>query len=237
MNQAADLFPETYQASRERFRQNLPRVRERWPEARLNCHSLAGKEDLTIDWIECPAAEQQKKAFLLTTGEHGIECYVGSAMQQRFIDSFLPQLNPADTGLLFVHAINPWGMQHHRRVNASNVDLNRNFLWDRTGFSRDVNPTYDRVDALLNPPEQLQGLLKSRLKHISGLLASLSRLGAKGFRTASLVGQYRYPHGLYYGGLDYQEETRILIDTGVLSSGTTRCCTWICTPDMVPAIR
>jgi hypothetical protein len=30
--------------------------------------------------------------------------------------------------IVFVHALNPFGFKHHRRVNEDNVDLNRNFL-------------------------------------------------------------------------------------------------------------
>ena len=103
------LFPKTYEASRERFRQNLVIIQKYWLGAELSQHRIAGDEDLTIDWIHSPALEKNEKVLVFTTAEHGIEGYVGSAMQQRFIEKYLPRFDPRTTGLLLVHAINPWG--------------------------------------------------------------------------------------------------------------------------------
>ena len=130
MSEIANLFPETYETSQTRFRENLAVVQHFWPQAQLSQQRLSGDEDLTIDWIYSDARGKNEKVFILTIGEHGIEGYVGSAMQQRFIDRYLPRLNPETTGLLLVHAVNPWGMKYHCRVNANNVDLNRNFIYD-----------------------------------------------------------------------------------------------------------
>ncbi len=212
MNPISALFPENYEASRARFRSNLAHIQERWPDAQLSQHALPGDEDLTIDWIQSPATQRNEKVFILTTGEHGIEGYVGSAMQQRFIEHYLPRLDPATTGLLFVHAINPWGMKYHRRVNVNNVDLNRNFVWGTQGFSTAINPEYDQVNSFLNPTEKIGNLKIGNLKFYAGLLVLLAKMNISGFRHATLLGQYRYPQGLYYGGSDYQEETRTLID-------------------------
>ena len=130
MNQITALFPESYETSRARFHDDLAQVQRFWPQARLFRHRLDGDEDLTIDWIYSDALEKNDKVFILTTGEHGVEGYVGSAVLQRFIDLYMPRFNPDNTGLLLVHTINPWGMKHKRRTNAKNVDLNRNFVWE-----------------------------------------------------------------------------------------------------------
>jgi len=211
MSDITSLFPETYEASRDRFRQNLAVVQARWPQAQHSYHRLPGEEDLTIDWIYTDGLEKNKKVFILTTAEHGVEGYVGSAMQQRFIEVFLPQFNPQNTGLLLVHAINPWGMKHHRRVNANNVDLNRNFVWDESDFDPAYNPKYDQINTLLNPKQTIQSLGMSNVIFNCELAWHLMRLGVGGYRYVSLQGQYRHPAGLYYGGTDYQEETRTLI--------------------------
>jgi len=210
MDEIASLFPDSYEASRDRFRQALDRVRSTWPGAQLSHHRLPGGEDLTIDWISSPALEQNRKVFVLTTGEHGVEGYVGSAMQQRFIDKFLPQLDPRSTGLLLVHAINPWGMKYHRRVNPNNVDLNRNFLWDHP-FDPAFNPDYDKVYRTMNPQGSIKHMLLANLYFYGHLLWDILRLRKLGFELASLVGQYRYPQGMYYGGEGYQEETRLMM--------------------------
>jgi hypothetical protein len=49
MEKILALFPETYEASRERFRQNLPAIQKQWPHAELSHYRLSGDEDLTID--------------------------------------------------------------------------------------------------------------------------------------------------------------------------------------------
>src|SRR5512134_3208436 len=143
------LFPDTYETSRERFRQNLPAIQKGWPHAQHSHHRLPGDEDLTIDWIYSDALEKNEKVLILTTAEHGIEGYVGAAVLQRFIDKFLLRLDPRSTGLLLVHAINPWGMKHHRRVNADNIDLNRTFLRNQT-FDPAFNPEYDYLNDYIN---------------------------------------------------------------------------------------
>ncbi|HKI54150.1 MAG TPA: M14 family metallopeptidase [Anaerolineales bacterium] len=211
MSDILSLFPETYEASRKRFRENLAVIQRYWPNAKLSQHRIAGDEDLTIDWIHAEALETNEKVFILTTGEHGIECYVGSAMLQRFIDKFLARLNPRTTGLLLVHAINPWGMKYHRRVNSHNVDLNRTFNWNNA-FDKTINPAYDDLLDIIQADKPIQNFLLSNLEYYLKLVRKVLQMGWPAFKSASLLGQYRHPHGLFYGGEGYQEETRVLID-------------------------
>ncbi len=211
MENILTLFPETYEASRERFRQNLAVVRRGWPKAELSHHRISGDEDLTIDWIHSKALDKNEKVLILTTAEHGIEGYVGSAMQQRFIEKFLPRLDPRTTGLLLVHAINPWGMKHHRRVNANNVDLNRTFLWGEA-FDPAFNPGYDFLYAYINPVKPIKNLTLSNLDFYINLVWKALIKGLPELKQNLLLGQYRHPRGLYYGGENYQEETQKLIE-------------------------
>ncbi len=211
MENILSLFPETYEESRERFRQNLTTVQRRWPGAELSYHRLQEDDDLTIDWIHSDALDKNEKVLIFTTGEHGVEGYVGSAMQQRFIRNYLPRLDPRTTGLLLVHAINPWGMKHHRRVNANNVDLNRTFLWDEA-FDPTFNPEYDSLNAFLNPDQPVESLTSDNITFYTNLIWKLITKGLPALKLAILIGQYRYSQGLYYGGEDYQEETQTLID-------------------------
>ena len=211
MTETQDLFPETYESSRERFRNNLSVVRSRWPQAKLFQHKLAGDEDLTIDWIYSDAIESNEKILLFTTGEHGVEGYVGSAMLQRFIELYMPNLNPQKTGILLVHAINPWGMKHHRRGTAKNVDLNRTFIWDGS-FDPTFNPAYDKIQTFLSPVSKIQNTTISDLVYMFGLFWHIARMGMRAFRYALLLGQYRHPQGLYYGGTETPEETHTLME-------------------------
>ena len=211
MTEIQALFPETYEASRERFRNNLSAVQAMWPKAKSFRHALPGNEDLTIDWIYSEAVESSEKVLLLTTGEHGVECYVGSAMLQRFIEFHMPKMDPRNTGILLLHAINPWGMKHHRRGNADNIDLNRTFIWD-AGFDPAFNPDYDRLNTFLNPSSKIKSIFLSDLAYLLGLGWHIARMGMRNFRYALLLGQYRHPKGLYYGGPKTPEETRTLMD-------------------------
>jgi hypothetical protein len=211
MTELHALFPETYEASRERFRNNLFAVQALWPNAKLFQHALSSDEGLTIDWIYSDAVEVNEKAVMLTTGEHGVECYVGSAMLQRFIELYMPKMDPRKTGILLLHAINPWGMKYHRRGNADNIDLNRTFIWN-TGFDPSFNAEYDSIDSFLNPPAKLTNLILSDLAYLFGLVWHVARMGMRGFDSAQLLGQYRQPKGLFYGGRETPEETRTLME-------------------------
>ncbi len=205
------LFPETYQASRERFRNNLSAVQAKWKNAKLFQHTLSYDNDLTIDWIYAEAEGGNEKIFMLTTGEHGVECYVGSAMLQRFVEQYMPKLNPNKTGILLVHAINPWGMKNHRRGNKDNIDLNRTFIW-KGGFDSAFNPDYDKIDSFLAPSAKLTNIFLNNILYFLGLGWHVAQMGMSNFRYALLLGQYRNPQGLYYGGKELPEETRVLMD-------------------------
>jgi hypothetical protein len=213
------FFPGSYEASRQRFRKNFALIQEMWPEARLESHALAGEEDLTIDWALADALERREKLLIFTSGQHGIEGYIGSGMLQLFVEQFLPHLNPKRTGLLLVHCINPWGMKYLRRVNAQNVDLNRNFVWGPGRGQADAyfaekfpNIPYERVSQFLNPLGEIHTTPASYWRFLLGLGGRALSVGLRKFRAAILVGQYNFPKGLFFGGQGYQEETFLLLD-------------------------
>ena len=203
------MFPTTYEESRERFRTYLDPVQARWPGARLESYALRDHPELSIDWIaaEAPAP---RRLFVLTTGLHGIEGYAGAAMLQMWVAEFMPRLDPQDTGLMLVHAVNPWGMVHHRRYNAQNVDLNRNFVsrWEGT---RELNPEYDRVLALFHRPRPLGSWAGAHLGFLGGVVRSTLELGVTGSREAILCGQYRHAQGFSFGGTETQEEAGVMM--------------------------
>jgi len=192
----------------------LDQIRASWPSAELKYYLLhdLGDESLTIDWIAADALEEKCKLFVLTTGEHGVEGYVGSAMLELFMQQFLQRLEPKDTGLLLVHAINPWGMKYKRRVNQYNVDLNRNFVMSSAEFDASFNPDYKKMESFLNPSRQLKIKLSSDIPFYLNLLFLLFSQGMRNMRASTLSGQYTYPQGLYYGGKQYQKETGALME-------------------------
>jgi hypothetical protein len=208
------LFPSTYFESRAAFRRSLGALLPRWPGAALSSLPLetAPGEDLTLDWIAAPATARPERLLIFTLGEHGVEAFVGSAMFLLFADEFLPRLDPATTGLLLIHAINPWGMQHGRRVNAANVDLNRSFVAAPADLDPACNPDYRALDALFNPRGPLTSGFSADAAFWLQLLRGLVTSGPARLQRAALLGQYHTPHGIYYGGSQIQPETQLVMD-------------------------
>jgi hypothetical protein len=186
-------------------------VQELWPDALLFHHYIEGEEGISIDWISTRGLERTEKFLIITTGEHGVEGYVGSAMLQRFVELFLPRLNPKTTGMLLVHAIDPWGMKHMRRTNAANVDLNRNFLYDSKAISTAFNPEYAQLESFFEPGGSVGNLFLETVKYLSGLVHQRLRIGHKLLWQAARLGQYSHPQGLHFGGDSIQEETAVMM--------------------------
>lgn len=209
--QSDQAFPESYQQAQERFQASLSLVRASWSAADLVVHPLAGDETLSMEWIRADAQGEKKRCLIITTGLHGVEGYVGAAVLRLFQETFLPKLNPDDTGVVLVQPINPWGMKHQRRTNANNVDLNRNFILEGEPFPIGSNEGYREIRSLLNPKVPLTRMWLNTLVFPGRLLWKTISLGMSRFQDASLRGQYRFPRGVYYGGQEHEEETRVMM--------------------------
>ena len=201
-------IPATYESSRDQFRAALASFSDRWAGCRFISHSLADSSDLTIDIISADATREKQKLLILTTGLHGIEGYVGSAVLQLFIEEYLPRLDPETTGLLLVHPINPYGMKHRARVNKNSVDLNRNFE-ENFDSLKALNSHYESLAPLLNPARPLKNPLYEKLAFAWNVLKALPK-GVRHIREAALMGQYRVHNGMYFGGFEPQEETKFI---------------------------
>ena len=141
-------------------------------------------------------------ALILSSGLHGVEGFAGSAIQL----AFLKQGIPDDTRVILLHALNPYGMAHTRRVNESNVDLNRNFLGPAklyTGATKD----YQRLDPLLNPARPVGGV-DLMLLHTA---LQILRHGYAALKTAVVGGQYDFPKGLFFGGKRLERGPQLLL--------------------------
>jgi predicted deacylase len=202
------LFPETYEASRARFILNFEPLRTKWANSHLESYPLNSDPSLSIDyaWAE---PRQKKNLVVISTGLHGIEGYVCSVMLKIFMDEFAPKLDPENTGLLLVHAINPFGMKNRRRYNENNVDLNRNFVMDEN-FDPKINPDYEPMIPLLNPARPIANLFASDVAFISRLVGNIVKLGILRIRQGMLSGQYRHPRGVQFGGQSTQEGTQVM---------------------------
>lgn len=184
-------FSATYAEARARF---LKAAEAAGASIQSETHPLKGPdgEALAID-IARMGPKGASKLLAMTSGTHGIEGYTGSAIQTRLMEDGIATRLPADTEVVFIHAVNPWGFAHGRRVNEDNVDLNRNFL--TPPFPE--NPGYEALHALMLPETWTA---ETRQKSQAGMLAYAEKHGFDKLVEALSVGQYVHADGLFYGG-------------------------------------
>jgi hypothetical protein len=154
-----------------------------------------------IAWFGNPRPE---KALVVVSGIHGVEGFAGAAIQLAALAQL--SLLPADTALVMVHALNPYGMEHLRRFNGNNVDLNRNFHFSEDGWQGEPKG-YAVLDPFLNPPKPPS----LDFFYLRLLLAQIG-LSEKAIKQAVAAGQYNYPKGLFYGGNGLEPEAADYID-------------------------
>lgn len=204
------LFPESYEASRARFRRDVELLRLKWISSRLEAHPLTDFPDLSIDWFWAEP-HLKENLVIVSTGQHGIEGYMGSAMLKVFMDEFAPRMDAEKTGLLLVHAINPWGMKNNRKVNENGVDLNRNFIFDGI-FDRSINADFSNLKHLLAPSHPVRSFATENLLFLMRTLRALHTVGTSGLTHAALLGQYVAPDAMYYGGVRHEEQTIVMME-------------------------
>lgn len=204
------LFPPSYEESRARFLRDVELVRAKWASSRIERHPLKDFPDLSIDWLW---AEPQHKDTLIivSTGEHGIEGYVGSAMLKIFMDEFAPRIDVQRTGLLLVHAINPWGMKYNRKVNENGVDLNRNFSSDAV-FDPASNPYFLKMRSWMAPEYPVRSFAIETASFAGRVFYGLLREGVPTLTYAAVLGQYAAPQAMFYGGTQYEEQSLVMMD-------------------------
>ena len=159
-------------------------------------HPLRGPEgdELATDAVRI-GPHDADKLVVLTSGMHGVELYCGSMCQAALIaDGHFASL-PDGMAVLLVHAINPWGSAHGRRVNENNVDPCRNFL----DFTRPLpeNADYPRLHPHLADADRPGEAGDSARAALSALRAEW---GDARFNAAQFGGQYANPDGVFYGG-------------------------------------
>ncbi|MGH8798714.1 MAG: M14 family metallopeptidase [Casimicrobiaceae bacterium] len=133
--------------------------------------------------------------LLLISGTHGVEGFCGSGCQVALLrdDAFRGALERAGVCVLMLHALNPYGFSHLRRVNEDNADLNRNFV--DFGAPLPVNAAYADIHALLLP-ERWPAPADSEQR----LGAWVAQHGRAAYQAAISGGQYRFADGMFYGG-------------------------------------
>ncbi len=136
--------------------------------------------------------EDARATLIISSGTHGIEGYCGSGVQLALMGCDLLEKLPAGVSVTMVHALNPFGFSHCRRVNEHNIDLNRNCI-----DFEEPTPTNRPYHALM---EELTAGPKS-LREIEQRITAAVRLhGLQWVQDALTQGQYEDSRGLFYGG-------------------------------------
>ncbi len=204
-------FP-TFEETRVRFRQHFLTIHELYPESRFQTKLISEDEKDEIAWIEAEPLAERKNLLIISIGQHGIEGYFGFAVFEQFMQEFLQQINPQDTGLLIIHPINPWGMRNLRKVDGDSVDLNRNFIAQDDWNNLLKENQYPDISRLITPQIPVDSLGFGQIRFFAHLLQTLMKFGRKAIMRGALQGQYFHPQQIYYGGSQTQPATRLVMD-------------------------
>lgn len=220
-----EAFPPSYRVARERLLEAVSRVSARLPVL-VDSRSLASKgpegETLALDFIVL-GARKPARALVVSSGTHGGEGYLGSAVQLLVAQRLLPALSLApDQAVVLLHAINPYGYAWHRRVNEDNIDLNRNFRQDFDPMA--CHPDYIELFDVMNPPDLDAEHEKARWARLEAFIA---RHGMRHFQQVFSEGQYRFPAGLQFGGQAQAPSTRHLLSFVSECFVSTRSLIWL----------
>ncbi|MEL3892137.1 M14 family metallopeptidase [Ferrovibrio sp. MS7] len=190
----SDYFSATYAEAREKFR-----AAARDAGATLTAYEnpKARTPDgapLTTD-VACLGPANAKRVYLTISGTHGAEGFCGSGCQVGFFHERIYEAAPADTKIVMIHAINPYGFAWIRRVTEDNVDLNRNFQ----DFAKPLpnNAAYKDVHDWLIPADW-DGPAKAAAD--KAILDYQQKHGLRAYQAAVTGGQYSHGDGLFFGG-------------------------------------
>ncbi len=189
-------WPANYFASRDKFFE-LARL----CGARMESHLLKAVgpdgEPLTVD-VAALTSSHDEHLIVFTSGVHGIEGFIGACIQIQALQRLAQSGVPDRTGIVMIHAVNPWGFAHLRRVDENNADVNRNFI--NSYLSKPASPSeYAELDAVINPRKASNASGEIKYWMSASKLIARNRGIKKLFRPIA-EGQYDFPQGLFFGG-------------------------------------
>ena len=159
-------------------------------------HPEAGRdgEALAMD-VALDGPAHAENLLIVSSGCHGVEGYCGSGVQVNALRDAPWRAYARERGVsvLYIHALNPYGFSHLRRVTHENVDLNRNF--HDFGAPLPRNDAYRTVHALMLP-EQWPPTPQNQ----AAIAAYLADKGMAALQAAVTGGQYEFADGMFFGG-------------------------------------
>lgn len=182
------MFPSDYANARQRWLAALDGVTAIRHHYRCAGFGPRGEELFTdCAWIGSPDADA---VVVILAATHGVEGFVGSAVQIDLLNSLAGTTEDHDTALLLIHGLTPWGYAWSRRCDEDGVDLNRNCVDFAAPLPQ--NPDYDRLRPLMFEADAKQRWqLFEEFAHQYGRVA---------LEKAISGGQYSDPLGPFFGG-------------------------------------
>lgn len=152
-------------------------------------------------WVGAPDAPC---VLVVISGTHGVEGYSGSAIQRDWLSAHAAGWPSDAPALLMIHALNPYGFAHDRRVTADGCDLNRNFI---DFAAPPTNEGYREIAAWLVPSTLDDASVAWAEQRLADWRAAR---GEFAFQCARKSGQSSDPRGMFYTGRQPSEPHRTL---------------------------
>ncbi len=191
----ASFFSRSYAEAREKFLEAAEAAGAQLVDSHK--HPLKGPDGgalaTDVAWL---GPREAKKLLVLNSSTHGIEGYCGSGCQISWLQNrHYHRDGTPDVAALLIHAFNPHGFAHGRRVTEDNVDLNRNFV----DFSKPLprNPDYEALQEHVNPRDWTPAVLTAA----DAAVAKFYGMPNTDFVPKAIHrGQYVNAKGTFYGG-------------------------------------
>ena len=204
-------YNDSWEECRDDFRRQSEQMKTRFDSVEIFAVPVKSNtdNDLTIDFCYIPAKDTTLKLMVVNSGTHGIEGFVGSAVQLMLMEEFFKPEMFSEMGLLLVHGMNAWGFKNERRFTENNVDLNRNYSIDKSLFQT-KNDGFATLYDMLTPKGELN---MQSLKNRFFMLIAIKYVVQKGMPAlvqAFAQGQYQFQEAIYFGGYDFEQQVTIL---------------------------
>ena len=196
-------YSTSYDQAKERFRHAVSAIGGKLVSYPLD---IVGESDLTVD-VAILGSATADRTLVVTSGIHGVEGFFGSAVQLAWLEDVIRTSLLSDLRVVLVHAVNPYGFRHLRRVNEDNIDLNRNFPELRNSYSG-APPGYAIHNRFLNPDSMPS---KHELFKLKAAL-KIMRYGMLSLKESIASGQYLHAQGLFFGGVAPAQSTKLVIE-------------------------
>ncbi len=164
---------------------------------RSHNHPLPGLEGETLAMdVALDGPADAERLLIVSSACHGAEGFCGSGVQvfASHDAEWRAHARASGVAVLYIHALNPHGFSHLRRVTHENVDLNRNFLDFRQPLPQ--NPGYADLQPMLLP-EQWPPTADNE----SAIQRWIAAHGLDRFQAVVSQGQYQFADGLFFGGV------------------------------------